>query len=163
MSRRKLPPSHNGFTILLDLRRLRQMGKNETKRLNPSVLADDLEIFAALKAMQGYAPANPAYKVDAITIIDNNRAGAHDTEVQTAAAYETARDNHVALQWDFHNAMLGAKNQVVAQFGPDSNEAQAMKLKKKSEYKNPTRKGGGKSGDDSGDESGGGTSTPPQT
>jgi hypothetical protein len=32
---------------------------------------------------------------------------------------------------------------VVAQFGPDSNEAQAMKLKKKSEYKNPTRKGGG--------------------
>ncbi len=139
------------------------MGKNETKRLNPSVLADDLEIFAALKAMQGYAPANPAYKVDAITIIDNNRAGAHDTEVQTAAAYETARDNHVALQWDFHNAMLGAKNQVVAQFGPDSNEAQAMKLKKKSEYKNPTRKGGGKSGDDSGDESGGGTSTPPQT
>jgi hypothetical protein len=127
------------------------MGKNETKRLGPSVLADDLEIFAALKTTQDYRPANPAYTVDAITTINNNRAAAHDTEVQTAAAYETARDNHVALQWDFHNAMLGAKNQVVAQFGLDSNEAQAMKLKKKSEYKNPTRKQGGKSGEGSDD------------
>lgn len=130
------------------------MGKNETKRLNPSVLAEDLEIFANLKGMQGYAPANSAYTVAAITIINTNRAAAGDTEVQTTAAAETARDNHVGLQWDFHNAMLGAKNQVVAQFGPDSNEAQAMKLKKKSEYKNPTRKSG-KSGD--------GSSTPPQT
>lgn len=138
------------------------MAKNETKRLNPSILAEDLEIFAALKGMQRYAPANPAYTVAAITIIDNNRAAASDTEVQTTAVADAARDDHVGLQWDFHNAMLGAKNQVVAQFGLDSNEAQAMKLKKKSEYKTPTRKSG-KSGDDTGDTSGGGTSTPPQT
>lgn len=139
------------------------MGKNETKRLNPSILAEDLEIFAALKGIQGYAPANPAYTVAAITIIDNNRATAKETEVQTTATADAARDDHVGFQWDFHNAMLGAKNQVVAQFGLDSNEAQAMKLKKKSEYKSPKRKGGGKAGDGSGDGSGGGTSTPPQT
>lgn len=139
------------------------MGKNETKRLNPSILAEDLEIFAALKGIQGYAPANPAYTVAAITIINTNRAAANDTEVQTTAAADTARDDHVGLQWDFHNAMLGAKNQVVAQFGLDSNEAQAMKLKKKSEYKTPKRKSGDKSGNDSGDGSDGGTSTPPQT
>ena len=130
------------------------MGKNETKRLNPSILAEDLEIFAALKGIQGYTPANPAFTVAAINTINTSRATAHDTEAQTSAAYETARDTHVGLQWDFHNAMLGAKNQVVAQFGLDSNEAQAMKLKKKSEYKNPTRKPSGKSGDGSDDKSG---------
>jgi hypothetical protein len=128
------------------------MGKNETKRLSPSVLAEDLEIFAALKVVGGYAPANPAYTVAAITIINNNRAAANDTEVQATAAADTARDNHVGLQWEFHNAMLGAKNQVVAQFGLDSNEAQSMKLKKKSEYKTPKRKPGGKSGDNEGGE-----------
>lgn len=118
------------------------MGKNESRRLNPSILSDDLEIFAALKDIGNYRPANPAYTVAAVDAINTRRVSAHDTEVQTSAAYDAARDNHVAVQWEFHNAMLSAKDQVSAQFGPDSNEVQAMKLKKKSEYKNPTRKSG---------------------
>lgn len=125
------------------------MGKNESRRLSPQILADDLEILAALKNIDGYTPANSSYTVAAIHTINTRRLNAHDTEVQTSAAYETARDNHVAVQWELHNALLGAKDQITAQFGPDSNEVQAMKLKKKSEYKNPTRKSGG--------------STPPQT
>ena len=36
--------------------------------------------------------------------------------------------------------MLGAKDQVMAQYGPNSNEVQAMNLKKKIEYARPTRK-----------------------
>ena len=36
--------------------------------------------------------------------------------------------------------MLGAKDQVTAQFGRNSNEVQALKLKKTSEYKARTRK-----------------------
>lgn len=128
------------------------MGKNQSRRLNPSILAEDLEIFAALKTIEDYKPANPAYTVVALGAIDTNRMAAHDTEMQTTAAADAARDDHVAVQWDFHNGVLGAKDQVIAQFGPDSNEAQAMKLKKKSEYKNPTRKPGG-----------GSTGTPPKT
>ncbi|MDX6612511.1 MAG: hypothetical protein QOD75_1697 [Blastocatellia bacterium] len=120
------------------------MGKNETRRLSPAAIAQDQEILAALKDINNYAPANPAYTVNAIAAIDARRATAADTEVQTSAAAESARDNHVAVQWELHNALLGAKDQVTAQFGKDSNEVQAMKLKKKSEYKNPTRKGPGK-------------------
>lgn len=116
------------------------MAKNETRRLNPTVLAEDLEILAALKDTEGYQPANSAYTVSAIDAINNRRITAHDTEVQTSAAAESARDDHVAVQWELHNALLGAKDQITAQFGKDSNEVQSMKLKKKSEYKNPTRK-----------------------
>ncbi|HEV7683063.1 MAG TPA: hypothetical protein VGO68_13120 [Pyrinomonadaceae bacterium] len=116
------------------------MGKNETRRLNPAVLAEDLEILAALKDVQNYTPANSAYAVTAIDAINNRRIAAHDTEVQTSAAAESARDDHVAVQWELHNALLGVKDQITAQFGKDSNEVQSMKLKKKSEYKNPTRK-----------------------
>ncbi|HEV7743637.1 MAG TPA: hypothetical protein VGO56_01455 [Pyrinomonadaceae bacterium] len=117
------------------------MGKNETRRLNPAVLAEDLEILAALKDVANYTPANSAYTVTAIDAINNRRIAAHDTEVQTSAAAESARDDHVAVQWELHNALLGVKDQITAQFGKDSNEVQSMKLKKKSEYKNPTRKG----------------------
>lgn len=124
------------------------MGKNETRRLNPAVLAEDLEILAALKDVQNYTPANSAYTVNAINGINTRRVAAHDTEVQTSAAAEAARDDHVAVQWELHNALLGAKDQITAQFGKDSNEVQSMKLKKKSEYKNPTRKGNKGGNDD---------------
>jgi len=36
--------------------------------------------------------------------------------------------------------VLSAKDQVIAQYGRDSNEAQAVGLKKKSERKRPTSK-----------------------
>ena len=54
-----------------------------------------------------------------------------------SAALDTARDDAAAAEWAFHNAMLGGKDQVKAQFGDDSNELQSLGLKKKSEYKSP--------------------------
>jgi hypothetical protein len=46
----------------------------------------------------------------------------------------------VAKDWTFHNLMLGAKDQVTAQFGRNSDQIQALKRKKVSEYKAPQRK-----------------------
>jgi hypothetical protein len=46
---------------------------------------------------------------------------------------------NVAAQWAFHNAMLGAKQQVLAQFDDDSDEAQALGLTKKSERAKPSK------------------------
>jgi hypothetical protein len=46
----------------------------------------------------------------------------------------------VARERGFHGLILGAKDQIIAQFGRDSNEAQAVGLKKKSERKPPARK-----------------------
>jgi hypothetical protein len=65
--------------------------------------------------------------------------GQQSAETQAEAAYKAARDNAVAAEWAFHNAVLGAKEQVIAQFGKDSNEVQAIGLKKKSERKSPSR------------------------
>jgi hypothetical protein len=116
------------------------MGKNETRRLSPAVLADDREIFTNLQAIEDYHPANAAYTVAALTIIDNEEKSTGALEIQALAAYEAARDNHIAKQWAMHNGLLGAKDQVVAQFGINSNEAQSLGLKKKTEYKSPKRK-----------------------
>ena len=45
-----------------------------------------------------------------------------------------------AAEWEFHNAMLGVKEQAIAQYGKNSDQLQALDLKKKSEYKSPARK-----------------------
>ncbi len=61
------------------------------------------------------------------------RKRAHKTPPQPPAS----RDDEIIAQWAFHDFILGAKDQVIAQFGDDSNEKQALGLKKKSEYKSP--------------------------
>ena len=116
------------------------MAKDESRRLTPAVVVSDKESFAALQAISGYAPANPAFAMAIINTAQNELNAAQQAEAQAAAAAATARDNAVAKEWAFHNLVLGAKDQVVAQFGRDSNEVQAVGLKKASEFKQRQRK-----------------------
>ena len=46
-----------------------------------------------------------------------------------------------AAEWEFHDTMLAVKEQVIAQFGKNSDQVQALGLKKKAEYKSPVRTG----------------------
>ena len=113
---------------------------NETKRLRPAQVAEDESGFAALQAMALYEPANQAYSLQAINSAHGLMMSARTEEARAQAALDTARDNTVAREWAFHNLLLGAKDQVRAQFGRDSNEVQALNLKKTSERKAPQRR-----------------------
>lgn len=112
----------------------------ETRRVKPEVLQADESGFAALKAMALYEPANQKYSLPAINTAHGLMESARTEEAQALAALNTARDNAVAKEWEFHNLMLGVKDQVMAQFGRDSNELQALGLKKASERKAPARR-----------------------
>lgn len=111
------------------------MAKDQSKRLNAASIEADKAAFAALQAVTNYAPANRDYALPALAAAQNELAATQQAEAQAAAALATARDVTVAKEWAFHNLLLGAKDQVVAQFGRDSNEVQAIGLKKVSEYK----------------------------
>jgi hypothetical protein len=118
---------------------------DQSRRLKPSQIQADRDAFSALQAVTGYAPANPAYALTTVTATQASLAAAQAAEAQADAAAAAARDNAVAREWEFHNMMLGVKDQIVAQFGSDSNEVQAVGLKKKSEYSRPkprAKKGG---------------------
>jgi hypothetical protein len=107
--------------------------------LRPAQIEADRSSFAALQGIAGYAPANPLYAVAALTQLQVELTSAQAAETQ-AAALASARDNAVAMEWEYHNRILGVKDQVVAQFGRDSNEVQALGLKKASERKPPVRR-----------------------
>ena len=113
---------------------------NESKRLRPAQVAEDEDVLAALKAISNYRPANPAYSIEAIVQAHDELRAAQTAEVQTEAAYKGARDTAVEKELNFHNLILGTKDQVTAQFGRNSNEVQAIGRKKSSEYKAPQRK-----------------------
>lgn len=118
---------------------------DQTKRLKPAQIAADRAGVAALQAMEGYAPANADYSLKAIGKAHDDVLAAQATEAQSQAAADAAHDDAVAAEWALHNLVLGAKDQVVAQFGRNSNEVQALGLTKKEERKAPVRKkkGGG--------------------
>ena len=116
------------------------MAKNQTRRITSGVLSDDREAFDALQGIANYAPANQAYKTEAIKAVHDRMDDLLREAIQAEAAAAAKRDAATAAEWEFHNAMLGAKMQVTAQFGPDSDEVAALGLKKKSDYKTPTRR-----------------------
>jgi hypothetical protein len=123
---------------------------NETNRIKPALIDADEESFAALKAIADYAPANSAYTLAAIEQAHEGMRAARVQETQTEAAYKAARDNAASSEWNFHNLILGSKDQVTAQFGRDSNEVQAVGRKKSSERRAPQRKSSKGSGENSG-------------
>jgi DNA-binding GntR family transcriptional regulator len=116
------------------------MAKDQTVRVRPAQLQEDRDAFAALKKVTGYAPQKPEFSIANIQASQDDLVQKREEEVQKETEWDGARDNAVAAEWAFHNAILGAKGQVSAQFGEDSNEIQSLGLKKKSEYKSPSKK-----------------------
>lgn len=114
------------------------MAKDQTTRLRPAVLQEDKNTLAAITTLTpAYAPANAAYSAANLTAAQTAMATAQAMEVQKAGEAAAARDAANASEWAFHNKVLEARKQVVAQYGSDSDQLQAIGLKKKSEYKQP--------------------------
>ena len=114
------------------------MAKNETVRVRPAQIQEDRDAFASLKNITAYAPANANFTVAKVQTAQDDLVQKREFEMQKEGEWDAARDEAVAAEWAFHNAVLGAKDQVKAQFGADSNELQSLGLTKKSERKSPS-------------------------
>jgi len=118
------------------------MSVDKSKRLDKKIVTNDKNTFANLKTVNGYAPANKNFEVAKGTPLSTELETKREVEAQAKSAAKAARDNAKESEWQFHDFILGAKRQVAAQFGDDSNEYQSLGLKKKSERKRPKGKGG---------------------
>lgn len=108
-------------------------------RLSKKILQEDTEALAALKAIAGYRPSNPEYSLENVEASDDEMTEDQTVEVQKQAAADAARDKAADSEWKRHKMILGAKTQVKAQYGEDSDEYASMGMKKKSEYKRGRR------------------------
>ena len=110
------------------------------KRITNAALQADRDALSALEAMKDYDPRLPRYSVAsaqaALAALTQKQAA----EALAQAALAAARDAAAQAEMDFHAILVGAKEQVRAQYGSDSNEVQALGLKKKSDRKRPVRR-----------------------
>ena len=124
------------------------MAKNQHKRLPPGKIEADDNGFAALERIKGYTPINNTYSLEAVRSAHEELHGLRRAAAAAQARAQAARESAVAKEWEFHNLMLGVKEQVIAQFGKDSDEVEALGLKRKSDYKPPKRRASAGSGTD---------------
>jgi hypothetical protein len=68
---------------------------------------------------------------------------AQQAELRAAQAQAIARDLAIAAEWALHDGLLGAKAQVIAQYGPDAHALPLLGLRRKSERRRPVRRAAG--------------------
>jgi hypothetical protein len=101
-------------------------------RIKAESLDTDRMALTALQRLSDYTPVNPNYQVAALAALNQALEQAKQNELYAQNALVAARDATAAAEWALHDAMLGAKAQVIAQYGPDSDAIQSLGLKKKS-------------------------------
>jgi hypothetical protein len=116
------------------------MAKDQQRKLPLKKLSNNQVTYNALKAVKGYSPSNDDYSLANMEKRHDNMVAAQSNKAQAEAALKTARDLEVEAEWNFHNALLQCKDLVKGQFGKNSNEAQALGLKKPVDYKKPKSK-----------------------
>lgn len=84
------------------------------------VLRADEEAYFGLKTIAGYKPLNDAYTLKTVTSAYEAYRTHHEAEAIAVKALAAARDALALTESTFHDAITGAKTQVRAIYGEDS-------------------------------------------
>ena len=109
-------------------------------RLAQPLVEADRATLRALQNLSDYAPINAAYSAEMLRGLETAMAEAAETEERARIALGAARDRAIEMTQNFHEAILGAKTQVIAQYGSNSLAVQAIGLKRKSERRRRSRR-----------------------
>ncbi len=116
------------------------MADSKTKRLRPGLLQANIESGDAIDGIGDYKPANDDFTKAKLAAMRADMVAKQAKETVDYGTYQASRDAAVAAEWAYNDAIRGGRVQVKAQYGENSDQLQAVGLKKKSEYKSPKRK-----------------------
>jgi hypothetical protein len=114
--------------------------QNTTRRLTPQVINQDVTSLHGLQTIGSYDTTRTDASVAKIQQAYQAMLAQQQAETEKLALYRAAADAARLAEWEFHNAILAMKEVVRGQYGSDSDQAQAVGLKKKSDRKRPTRR-----------------------
>ncbi len=107
----------------------------QARRLTKAKLAKTDAALTAIKQLPNYKPQRTAFGPTQNVAMMTSLQAAQDAEQQALSAYNAARDAANKAEWDAYNFSLTAAEQVMGQYGSDSDEYASLGYKKKSEYK----------------------------
>lgn len=110
-----------------------------SRRLTQNLLQQDIDSLNGLKAIPNYTTPRTQASLETLQQTYQAMLAQQQLETEKLALYRAATDAARLAEWEFHNSVLAMKEVVRGQYGSDSNEAQAIGLKKKSDRKRPVR------------------------
>ncbi|NTW01427.1 MAG: hypothetical protein HGA19_08965 [Oscillochloris sp.] len=113
------------------------------RRINPipsPILAVDHATVKALQGMIDYQPINAAYSTAQLLQLQATLTQAEQAEKAAEVALAQARSVRAEASHFYHDAVVGARTQVIAQYGPDATAVALVGLKRKSERKRPVKR-----------------------
>ncbi|MEH1892713.1 MAG: hypothetical protein V7K92_25790 [Nostoc sp.] len=116
------------------------LNQDTTRRLRLQVISQDVTSFHGLQTVSTYDTTRSNASVANIQQGYQAMLAQQQAETEKLTLYRAAVDAARLAEWEFHNAVLAMKEVVRGQYGSDSDQAQAVGLKKKSNRKRPSRK-----------------------
>jgi hypothetical protein len=110
-----------------------------SRRLRPYYLDQDIDSLRGMRTVSNYPSSRPETTPEGLQTAYDDMIAAQDEEAETMVRAKAAADKARLAEWEFHNNILAMKELVRGVFGNDSDEAQAIGYKKKSERKRPKR------------------------
>ena len=109
------------------------------KRIPQPTLDADIETLRALSGIDGYTPHNPAYSLESAMAALQRMTESETALIHAENAVATARSALLNDRSTIHKIALGAKDEAIVLFGPDSDQIVALGMKKKSDRNRPRR------------------------
>ncbi|WP_193194523.1 hypothetical protein [Nostoc sp. MG11] len=114
--------------------------QDTTRRLRPQLISQDITSLHGLQTISTYDTTRVNTSVANLQQAYQDMLAQRQAETEKLTLYRAAADAARLAEWEFHNAILAMKEVVRGQYGSDSDQAQAVGLKKKSDRKRPNRK-----------------------
>ncbi|MEH2402465.1 hypothetical protein [Nostoc sp.] len=114
--------------------------QDKTRRLPSQSISQDINSLHGLQTVSTYDTTRADASVANLLQAYQDMLVQQQAETEKLTLYRAATDGARLAEWEFHNAILAMKEVIRGQYGSDSDEAQAVGLKKKSERKRPSRK-----------------------
>ena len=114
--------------------------QDRTRRLPTQAISQDIASWHGLQTISTYDTKRADASVAKLQQAYQAMLAQQQAVTEKLALYRAATDAARLAEWEFHNAVLAMKEVVRGQYGSDSDQAQAVGLKKKSERKRPNRK-----------------------
>ncbi|MBW4571249.1 MAG: hypothetical protein KME31_25505 [Tolypothrix carrinoi HA7290-LM1] len=114
--------------------------QDTTRRLSPRLISQDVDSLHGLQTITTYDTTRTDASATKLQQAYQAMLTQQQAETEKLTLYRAAADAARLAEWEFHNAVLAMKDVVRGQYGTDSDQAQAVGLKKKSDRKRPIRK-----------------------
>ncbi|MEH2235843.1 hypothetical protein [Nostoc sp.] len=114
--------------------------QDKTRRLPSQSISQDIISLHGLQTVRTYDTTRADASVANLQQAYQDMLAQQQNETEKLTLYRAATDAARLAEWQFHNAVLAMKEVIRGQYGSDSDQAQAVGLKKKSERKRPSRR-----------------------